>query len=207
MKLECFIRFVYALALLLSGCFQVPQEAGSPTLDSSFEEYRIYYLSSASIPGLLSPIYIQGAIGAESATSWAQIVAANDNQALDAVIIYSSAISQIEPAELTAMYDNGIVMVFFNVYSPIVDGLVDDSEIGSGDWMDGTAEPMDGDFYLMARHLTLCSNGQVFPPACPGYSQIASGYKSKAANSLNSEADFEIFRKVLLSYLENSTQP
>ncbi|HLD93241.1 MAG TPA: hypothetical protein VI703_03475 [Anaerolineales bacterium] len=131
-------------------------------------------------------------------------MAANDQQRLDAVIIHSSAILEIEPSELTTMYDNGIVVAFFNLLSPVVEDLVNDSSIGENDWMDGTAEPMAGDFYLTVWHLTLCSNGDIFPPACPGGNQIESSSAGKAAESLNSKADFEMFRNVLLSYLESS---
>jgi len=70
MKVERCIGIGLALALLmLSACSQVSQDAGNPTLDPSFAEYRIFYLSSEPGSGLLSLQYMQDAIGAELATS------------------------------------------------------------------------------------------------------------------------------------------
>jgi len=154
------------LTFLLVACAQV-----NLTPSPGFSELNIVYFTKDIATGLLSPQSIQNATGAEVVSDWQDVMEAIDHEHLDALIIHESALQGVDSQELVSLYDHGTVIAFFNVLPPAVEELIGDHSIGSNDWMDGTAEPMSGDFYLIVWHLTLCKDRQIAErgnkPLCP----------------------------------------
>lgn len=196
-------RILVAVGLALTGILVVStaqQNKPNPYSDSpEFSLYHIVYFTHGQDENeFMAPAKIQEAPGAELAGSWSEVIEAHDREPLDALIIHANAISEVDPNQLRAMYQNGVVLAFFNTYSPAIVELTNDSGIGQDDWMDGTAEPMNGNFYVVVSQLILCRDGEIAEldggPAC----EISSASKSKSADSLDDAAHFDQFLHVLL---------
>jgi hypothetical protein len=196
------------LSILLVSCSAQTPETPAITPDTRFSDYDIFYLSdNESELDLLSPQFIENAIGAQWVSRWSDVVVANQSGRLDALLIHASVMEEVNADELAAIYDRGVVLVFFNVYSRVIGKILGDSTIFQNRWMDGTAEPMPGDFYIIVWHLTLCRNGEMAirtdKPLCPG-SSISGDSFSRAAESLDDEQDFEFFLNVLFVKLQDN---
>lgn len=182
-----------------------------------FSAYHIVYFTRAQDENeFMAPAKIQQAVGAEVAGSWSEVIEAHNRDPLDALIIHASAISEVDPRQLRAMYQNGVVLAFFNTYSPTIVEFTNDTSISQDDWMDGTAEPMYGDFYVVVSQLILCRNGDIAQleggPLCGAAladgstGGISTASKSKAAESLNDAADFNLFLHVLLIDIQSTQE-
>lgn len=180
-------RFIFALLFILTAC------APRPAVPS-----RIVYLTArGELPWqLLSAARLRSALGAQSVGSWAGVLALHAVQPLDGLIIDASAADQIDPAELSVLYRQCVVLGFFNLYSPTVAELIQDPSIREGGWMDGS-QLYAGDFYIIVHRQASGSFGD-----CTGAAPSSSSYpqgglgKSRSQYSLDSPADLQIFFEV-----------
>lgn len=179
-------------------------------------QYRVAYLTHAEDTNqteLLSEENLQRKLGAEIVSTWSQAVELNYRERLDALIVDQSAVSGVNPDELSEIYKQGTVVAFFNVYSPVVAGLIKDECVSADSWMDGTAEPMPGDFYIIVSRLILGNPDEIEliesqlncdeAVEITGVEDVASISIGKAADSLIDAADFDMFVKVLIAKVEN----
>ncbi|MGH2582395.1 MAG: hypothetical protein ACRDFQ_05820 [Anaerolineales bacterium] len=140
------------LAILLVRCSTPISLTPAVMPDPRFSGYRILYLTQAeAASGFLTPQSMVTSIGAQPVSRWADAVAAHENGDLDALMIHGSSFDQISADEIANIYDHGVVLVFFNVYSRLIGQMLGDSTIFQNSWMDGTAEPMPGNFYLQGE--------------------------------------------------------
>jgi hypothetical protein len=198
------ICLIFIVLLAFVACAQLP--ISMPTLDPRFSNFHIVYLVDESTSGIPSPEYVSQALGAKTVFSWPEVMTEANESRLSALIIHRDAIEEVISDDLAYLYDQGIALVFFDVWSPEVGDLIQNRTIANDGWMNGTAEPMAGDFYIIVFHKITCENGQVAqgrPWRCPGNSVVNSYSASRTAESLVTEEDFAMFQNVLLVQLQN----
>lgn len=208
-----------ALALIFSLIVLNPErnisagESGSPqTIDE--ESLRIVYLASSEDQaelGALSPQSISSVTGAEVIHDWGELDELLSAGSIDALLVHPNALETIDPSSLRLLYDQGTVLVFFNVYSPVIVELVGDECISRDGWMDGS-DPYEGDFYVIVSRLIQGSpediNAIKNESTCDGEVEPvvegnASVYANKAQNALDEDATLVEFYQVLLNAIQN----
>lgn len=177
-------------SLWFAACAAAP--AAEPESDLLYFTYR-----GAGEPSLLAPDKLRQAIGSQAASEWGDLMLLHTTQPAAAILIDGAAAEHADAADLAQLYRQCVVLVFFNVYAPEVAGLVNAPSLMADGWMDGS-DPYPGDFYIMVHRRASGSQGDCSgagPSGSPGATGGLS--QSNSQGSLNTPAEFEMFRQVL----------
>jgi hypothetical protein len=176
---------------------------------------KIVYLASSEDQtelGVLSAQNISSVTGAEVIRDWSELDSLLETSPIDALLVHVNALETIDPSGISSLYDQGTVLVFFNVYSPTIADLVGDECISRDGWMDGS-DPYEGDFYVIVSRLIQGSpedinaiknestcDEEVEPGDVEGHASV---YSNRAQNGLDVDTTLVEFYQVLLNAIQN----
>ena len=121
-------------------------EAGSPVGAQAQLNHHVVYLAAQVSAGDLTPQRLTTDIGASVVTTWQEVISANSNMELDALIIDPGSLSLVDWEWLKSKYRVGLVVVGINIHLSVLGTMLEESEFA--------AEPpasWAGEFYSIAH--------------------------------------------------------
>lgn len=178
--------------------------------------YRIIYIipDRAIVKNsIVVPSRLEEVLGANTVTSWNDVLEQNRRDPIEALVIHNSAISQVDKAWLTDAYRQGVVIAVFNVYAPTLAEMLDAPGVSS----DGFAsEPYPGEFYVIVSRLALgppedvagvqkALNAGAEEPIVSTNAYIST-YWGRSTDQLTDEDSLNRFALSLVSHMEGIRQ-
>ena len=204
----------FVFLVTFAGAFVITSQATSAetSVDLPWQnppDYNIVYLVGPTelfLNSNASPSMLEQALGANITRSWNDVTSDNG---IDALVIHDSALPLVNQEQLAALYRQGVLISFMNLYAPEVAQLVDDPCIAK----DGFAsEEYSGEFYVMVYKSIKGQPEDIArywatPDSCgetiEGIDNPLSIRSGRATESMEGTDGFNIFANVLVSKLEN----
>lgn len=172
---------------------------------------RIIYLTNTPDTPLntfTSAARLNEQLGAQLASTWQEVIEADQSGRIDALIIDTSALSSLDKEWVANAYRRGTVIAGFNITGSQIAGLVNNPCIAS----DNFANDGDGTFFVVVSSSITGSLEDIqrvldsYSRSCEtagteGVSGAASAGFRRTTERLDSENTFNIFTQILNSHL------